>query len=146
MCFGHCHLSVKSRWHDCNHSKQLVGCIWCVGQPFENKTCNLVLLNLSFFHIYITRWKKDRFHRSRWCKLHHQMDVELRGKGVLNSKLRSQEKNPDFYVPCNIQCRPGEYCQKLRAQCLKVYQGRAKVKVSRNDVKIETGPGKTGLQ
>ena len=59
-------------------------------------------------------------------------------KRLLNSKSKSQENNPDFHVTCNIQCRPGEDCLKLRAQCFKVGQGKAKIKVSRNEVKIET--------
>ena len=77
------------------------------------------------------------------CKVERKNDT---GKGVLNSKSKSQENNPDFHVHCNIQCRQGEDYQELRAQCLKVGQGRAKVKVSRSEIKIENGPGKTGLE
>ena len=56
------------------------------------------------------------------------------------------ELNPDFHVYCNIQCRPVEDCQKLRAQCLKAGQGRAKVKLSKNEIKLETATTKTGLE
>ena len=66
------------------------------------------------------------------------------GKGRPNSK--SGENNPDIHVHCNIQCRSGDGCLKLRAQCLRAGQGRAEVKVSRNEIKIKTGPGKTGLE
>ena len=55
------------------------------------------------------------------------------------------ELNPDFHVYCNIQCRPVEDCQKQRAQCLKAGQGRAKVKLSKNEIKLKTATGETGL-
>ena len=68
--------------------------------------------------------------------------MTLRGRP--NSK--SAGNNPDFHVHCNIKCRPAEDCLKLRAQRLRAGQGRAEVKVSRNEIKIKTGPGETGLE
>ena len=65
------------------------------------------------------------------------MDLKLRGKGVLNSKSKSQENNPDFHVTCNIQCRPGQDCQKLRTQCFKVGQGKAKSKYLEMKLKLK---------
>ena len=69
------------------------------------------------------------------------MDVKLSEKndtGKIGPNSKSDDNNPDFHVHCNIQCRPREDCQKLRAQCLKVGKGRAKVEVSNNKIKIET--------
>ena len=154
-CFGDCHLSIQSRWRHCNHGKQLVCYLHCVGQPFETKNCIIPQCHPPpvLPSIYPgggkTGGRKTRFTKPGGDKLHNQMDVKLSekkdtGKGGPNSE--SDENNPDFHVHCNIQCRPGEDCQKLRAQCLKAGQGRAKVKVSKNKIKIETAPGETGLE
>ena len=142
-CFGHCQLRVQSRWRYCHHhSKQLVSYLRCVGQPIEMRNC--MKPPYTSPSIY-PGGRKTHFTKPDGDKLHKQMDVELSeesGKGVPS---KSDENNPDFHVHY-IQCRPGKDCQKLRAQCLKAGQGRAKVNVSRNEDKIETAPGKTGLE
>ena len=136
-CFGDiCHPNVQSRWRDCNQSKQLVDYLRCVGGI--KPQCKL----LASPAIYPGGRKTSN-------KKHNPMDVELSekndtGKGGPHSK--SDENNSDFHVHCNIQCRPGQDCQKLRAKCLKAGQGRAKVKVSTNEIKTETGHGETGME
>ena len=143
-CAGDCNHSQQYRWRDCDQSKQLVGYIRCVGQPFETQNCIKPQCKLPVSPSIYPGGRK-----SGGDKLHNQMDVELsekndNPKGGPNSN--SEENNPDFHVRCNIQCRPGEDCQKLRAQCLKAGQGSTKVKVSTNEIKTETGPGETGLE
>ena len=90
-----------------------------------NPQCNLPVLPPIY-----PGGRKTHFTKPSDDKFHNQMDtVELNEKsdtlkGGPNSK--SVENNPDFHVYCNIQWRPGEDCQKLRAQCLEAGQGRAK--------------------
>ena len=142
-CFGGiCHPSVQSRWSDCNQSKQLVDYLRCVGGI--KPQCKL-----SVSPAIYPGGRKKIYIKPGVEKLHNQVDVELSekndtGKGGPNSK--SDENNPDFHVRCNIQCRPGQDCQKLRAKCLKAGQGRAKVKVSTNEIETETGHGETRME
>ena len=143
-CAGDCNHSLQYRWRDCDQSKQLGGYIRCVGQPFETQNCIKPQCKLPVSPSIYPGGRK-----SGGDKLHNQMDVELsekndNPKGGPNSN--SEENNPDFHVRCNIQCRPGGDCQKLRAQCLRAGQGSTKVKVSTNEIKIKTGPGETGLE
>ena len=157
-CSGDCSRSVLYRlytvvaitraWRWCN-CKQLVGYLLCVGQPFEMRNCINPQCNLPVLPPIYPGGRKTHFTKPGNDKLHNQMDVELSEKsdtliGGANSK--SVQNNPDFHVHCNIRCRPGEDCQKLRAQCLKAGQGKTKVKVSKNEIKIETATGKTGLE
>ena len=142
-CFGNCRLSVRSRWRYCHHhSKQLMGYLRCVGQPIEMRNC--MKPPYSSPSLY-PGGRKTHFSKPDGDKLHKQMDVELSEESGKGRPSKSDENNPDFHVHY-IQCRPGKDCQKLRAQCLKAGQGRAKVNVSRNEDKIETAPGKTGLE
>ena len=142
-CFGNCQLRVQARWRYCHHhSKQLVGYLRCVGQPIEIRNC--MKPPYTSPSIY-PGGRKTHFTKPDGDKLHKQMDVELSEESVKGGPSKSDENNPDFHVHY-IQCRPGKDCQKLRAQCLKAGQGRAKVNVSRNEDKIETASSKTGFQ
>ena len=142
-CFGNCRLRVQSRWRYCHHhNKQLVGYLRCVGQPIEMRNC--MKPPYSSPSIYPGE-RKTHFTKPDGDKLHKQMDVELSEESGKDGPSKSDENNPDFHVHY-IHCRPGKDCQKLRAQCLKAGQGRANVNVSRYEDKIETAPGKTGLE